>query len=238
MKQPTRPKCVQLIRHWGGSVLPMALAAVLLAAFLGCSPARRYEVLSYFFDGVPDPNAPVLADGQPAEGGTTAGVQLVGSVHKPYADDDCASCHDSAMGRFEQFQKLESDVCMRCHESALNQYPVMHGPVAVMECNFCHQPHESREPHLLQKQARELCMQCHVAELLSPSPPQHLMPEASCITCHSGHGGQDRRMLTADAMIDLVAEPQPPTTEPPVIESPVIDLPVIDPPPAIGETSP
>jgi hypothetical protein len=42
------------------AVALVALVVFAVIALAGCSPQRKYKVLSFFFDGVPDPNAPKL----------------------------------------------------------------------------------------------------------------------------------------------------------------------------------
>ena len=42
---------------WGRAVLWVGVAVMLAAVVAGgCSSEKRYRVLSFFFDGVPDPN--------------------------------------------------------------------------------------------------------------------------------------------------------------------------------------
>jgi len=65
--------------------LLVGLGLVLMA---GCgSPRERYRVLSYFFDGVPDPDAVkrVVND----QGVSVPVVARVVTQHKPYADNQC-----------------------------------------------------------------------------------------------------------------------------------------------------
>ena len=48
------------IRRWRLPIVGVILAG---SVILGCSdPQKRYEVLSFFFDGVPDPNAPPITN--------------------------------------------------------------------------------------------------------------------------------------------------------------------------------
>jgi predicted CXXCH cytochrome family protein len=187
----------------GGSVLWLVAIAVLLlvAAAHGCTAEKRYKVLSVFFDGVPDPNAPKVVEGQSQRTMLKNGqvVQIVVYTHKPYGENKCAACHGETSGSFESFQKVGSTVCLTCHKNVPNEFPVMHGPVAAVECTICHHPHESTVPHLLREAPPAVCTQCHVPELLSPTPPEHLMPDKSCLDCHVGHGGPAHKLLRAQA---------------------------------------
>jgi len=196
-----------------------------VGTWAGCTPERRYRVLSFFFDGVPDPNAPaqlsgaVDDEGNPIGPGGTAVPRLSVVLHKPYADNQCQSCHEGASGSFESFQPLEPSICLKCHQDTPTQYPVMHGPVAAVECLWCHTPHESSIAGLLKQAAPAVCTQCHDRELLSAQPPEHFMPDKSCLSCHVAHGGQKHGLLREGVNLvgDASAAPAPtatPTTVP------------------------
>jgi predicted CXXCH cytochrome family protein len=182
----------------------VALAMTLVAGlFGGCSGEKRYKVLSLFFDGVPNPDAPVVASAegdseftQQRPGGAAGAPKMLAIVHKPYADNQCNDCHSNTTGRFDDYQKLDSTICLKCHDNVRTKYPVMHGPVSVGECNLCHVPHESTTPALLKENNSTLCTQCHQTELLSSTPREHLTPDKnSCLDCHSGHGGPKHGLL-------------------------------------------
>ena len=174
-------------------MLTVMLACTVLIAWTGCTAAKRYHVLSFFFDGVPDPNALQITSA------TVAG-QVARPVysHKPYLEGKCDSCHTGGMNSvFEPTNTLEvsSRVCLKCHERVLNEYPIMHGPVVVIECLRCHAPHESNTAHLLAGPSPNICRQCHEPVLLSPRIPEHMDLKASCLDCHFGHGAEKHGML-------------------------------------------
>ena len=196
-------------RRWGRTVIWIA-AALLLAtlAACGCNSENRYRTLSFFFDGVPDPNAPAgsaAARGAPVGDEFAPNAPVVKAyIHKPYADGmadskKCAVCHVGATGGFESFQAVTSEVCITCHKDKLTQYPVMHGPVTAVECTICHAAHESTIPGLLNYDAPKVCVQCHQRDLLSASPPEHLAADSKCLSCHVGHGGPAHKLLRAQA---------------------------------------
>jgi len=184
-------------------------AALLVAAIWVCSgcgtPANRYRTLSFFFDGVPDPNAPpgsARARGEAAdEFAPTPGAPVVKAyIHKPYAQamedsTKCSVCHVGASGGYENFQAVGSDICLKCHKDKLTQYPVMHGPVVAVECTLCHAAHESTIPGMLNYAPPKICIQCHERDLLSANPPEHLLPDSQCLSCHYGHGGPQHKLL-------------------------------------------
>jgi len=176
----------------------LTVVLVLSTAFVvGCTTAKsRYKVLSFFFDGVPNPDASSLVVRQ-----KSSGRQIY--VHKPYAEKQCDTCHTNTQDIFSRAM-VPPERCFSCHPNVLAAYPKMHGPVASMECLQCHSPHQSLEPHLLKVESPKLCLSCHLPETLSPATPEHLDLKVSCISCHSGHGGEDLRFL----------KPAAPSTQP------------------------
>lgn len=179
------------------------LAGLLLGCFLlGCgSPQRRYRVLSFFFDGVPNPDAPKGQKGSFVTGKSGNPIY----VHKPYEEKHCDSCHENTTDVFSMI-KVNPEVCGGCHYKILTQYPRMHGPVASIKCLMCHNPHQSAEKHLLKLPSPKLCVQCHEPPTLNPRTPEHTDPKADCISCHSGHGGTNRQFLKP-APTTLAANP-------------------------------
>lgn len=199
-----------IIRRRQGLFIGFA-ALVSISILIGCSnPQKRYEVLSFFFDGVPDPNAEQkeMARAQ-AEGHLTV-------VHKPYADNQCNSCHLNTNDIFARAQVRE-DICLTCHADTVTAHPVMHGPVVNNACSMCHSPHSSAVPHLLRQPAPAVCTQCHEPAIMELMHQQPLDPKASCIECHSGHGGTDHRLLLASApelpALPATTQPAPPPAQ-------------------------
>jgi predicted CXXCH cytochrome family protein len=174
-----------------------ALALVLL--WTGCNVERDYAILSFFLDGVPDPNAEFVIDERGRR--RRAGVTYI--THAPYAEENCAACHRGS--RSLMLTRVESTVCLKCHEGIVDEYPFMHGPVAASDCLWCHSPHESPNPHLLKAPGTELCLQCHgLTFSVAPAAPYHPDPEQSCLDCHHGHGGGDRFFI-----VELTPEEAP-----------------------------
>jgi predicted CXXCH cytochrome family protein len=165
----------------------------------GCTsdPQQRYRVLSFFFDGVPDPSLQATVDGGVVRGRLPGGEPMVVFSHKPFAEDKCDSCHTGGVNAlFRQVpEAVSNNVCLRCHQDTPSQYPVMHGPVATVECLWCHAPHEANHKWLLREPAPDICLQCHTPELLSPNPPEHMMPRSDCLECHFGHGADQHGLL-------------------------------------------
>lgn len=184
-----------------------AILCIAIGGILGCSPQKRYEVLTFFFDGVPVPGGAQ---------GVGANAQLVNYLHKPYAEGKCGSCHasdDVEMSITEptRIGEMTSSICLKCHDKIPGEYPVMHGPVATAECMMCHSPHESGVPHLLKATAPRICIQCHTPELMTPRRSEHQDEKADCLKCHSGHGGPRHGLLRP---LQATTRPSVATTRP------------------------
>lgn len=182
---------------WRGrrTILVIFGAVVAGLVWMGCTVTdKNYRLLSFFFDGVPNPNAlPIMA-----ESGNPAAIRQSPTyvAHPPFLNNQCDACHRS---RFTQ-EAITSDVCLKCHSGVPNEYPFMHGPVTAGACLWCHVPHESAFAHLLKARPRAVCTQCHEPALLdSERVPEHADESKSCLDCHRGHGGQGRNMLRDSA---------------------------------------
>ncbi len=194
MNRPTRSNATKYIGRWGGPVLSGSLLLLAITLFLGCTAERRYKVLSFFFDGVPDPNA-LQVDRNAEQVVTTSGGRIIRVYqHKPFKDNQCGSCHAVSSGSFDSFNKVDQKVCLKCHADQLTRFPVMHGPVASVQCLACHSPHESAIPGMLKQKAPGVCTQCHVPDL-RPQDKDHQAQDSPCLTCHVAHGSDRHGLL-------------------------------------------
>ena len=178
----------------------MSLAAAF--AVPACSSAAKHRVLSFFFDGVPEPGVPPSTDapagaeaafaqaGTPAEGGVSRPIVY---SHQPYRDNRCASCHDPRTGGL--FRTPQEGLCRTCHGNVPGDAPHVHGPVAVSDCLFCHHPHTSAHPNLLLADATTTCFRCHDRADLIPGSHHAALEQQTCVECHDAHGGRDRFFL-------------------------------------------
>ncbi|MCC6676433.1 MAG: hypothetical protein IT436_04755 [Phycisphaerales bacterium] len=175
-------------------LIAFGVAAALGLAWAGCQVTpNNYKLLSFLFDGVPDP---ALAG--PA--GNTAGQDIrkskTYSIHKPFEQEQCDACHAGGL----QPTRQDSSRCLQCHADRTTEFAYMHGPVAAAACMWCHAPHESAFAHLLRDTDRKVCAQCHTPEMLSAEQvPEHADESRACLDCHTGHGGPAPRMLREGA---------------------------------------
>jgi predicted CXXCH cytochrome family protein len=179
---------------------PVITVFLLGGALVAClAPERRYEVLSRFFDGVPDPSQPVIVeqsvDGQTQEehqgGAGTAGSQH--STHKPYADETCDVCHNPAEGFALVTPKTR--LCQLCHSGTAFEGEVLHGPVAASQCYACHDPHDAEFPHLLSAPGSLACLTCHNETTFSQLREHQSEKGEECLDCHNPHAADKAYLL-------------------------------------------
>jgi predicted CXXCH cytochrome family protein len=187
-------------------ILAIGLSAL---AVTGCDIEKHYDTLSFFFDGVPDPNAvepEAPADRRALTGGQSPGAR---SSHLAYVERRCTDCHGAASRtpfRAGGFNQLDQRVCLECHEEETSGYPYVHGPVAIGECLLCHKPHDSPNLHLLVEPPATLCLGCHEMK----AEPPHDDLERSCLDCHHGHGGDHPYFLRpVEAPAEMIEDPEP-----------------------------
>jgi predicted CXXCH cytochrome family protein len=174
------------------------LLIAVLAFFVSCSTQNHYKTLSFFFDGVPQPEKTdsISTLDKMAVKDTTSHIALVktaiikGSIHQPYKDGNCSSCHnEQAAG---MFKTPLPGLCYSCHEDFSKKFAFVHGPVAVGYCNGCHNPHSSELPKLLVSSGQALCYNCHDAASVLKNEVHAEIGETKCTDCHNPHGGSDR----------------------------------------------
>lgn len=186
------------------------IAFIGLASLIGCDPMARYEFLSFFFDGVPDPNSvePVLTVidttvVQPTTGEDSAviAVRRRGpSRHKP--GKDCQRCHGSGSRRnHKQLNKPIPALCYDCHNDYTLAPEYVHGPVAVGDCLFCHDAHESRNEKLLKEPLPLLCYQCHPENMIASVAIHQENPREICTKCHDPHRSLDKMLLRSNGEV-------------------------------------
>jgi len=168
--------------------------------FMSCDEAERYETLTFFFDGVPPPGSTGL-QGEPLDSNSLeldqTGQTPAWYVHEPRKD--CTTCHGKRKQRgFSSETYLiaqEPELCYNCHDDYTISAPFVHGPVAVGQCLFCHNPHKSKIKYLLKEPEPGLCYLCHdvnTIELIAAHLPNRL---SSCTNCHNPHASSLKALL-------------------------------------------
>lgn len=182
-------------------ILSIGLGGTLLATGCSSTPAR-HRWLTFFFDGVPDPQAvsrtmqPELprnpsTNATPALALALAEPPMV--VHAPYADRKCMECHAS---NYSQRLKGEiSTTCAACHKQFLVKARFTHAPLEDGQCTLCHNPHQAKEKFLLVKNSRELCFDCHEPEEVLKIKACGQASESSCTVCHNPHQENQKFLL-------------------------------------------
>lgn len=163
-----------------------------------CSETTRYQVLSFFFDGVPEPgaNREGLARPQPGSLAETEGSGVPRRrfiyKHPPYGDKRCKDCHT---GGGYLIKSPEEGLCQMCHPDVPGDVAYLHGPLAVNACLACHESHQSDHPWLLLDDPRDICFRCHEFADLSTGLHHDATDTVTCVECHDPHGGRDKYFL-------------------------------------------
>lgn len=197
-------------------VMTLAATAILLAAAISCRKTAKEEVQPpqksreerVQQQKQPEPNEePAQKPEQtkqakqvekPVQQVEGTQVQEQGLAHGP--ERKCELCH----GKRDQEQIASAEVklvaklaklCLRCHPEAdySTSKEVVHGPLAVAECLFCHDPHLSKNEHLLKKLPPELCCGCHEKEAVEAIPDHS--GATGCLSCHTGHSSPKKGLL-------------------------------------------
>jgi len=161
----------------------------------GCSVEKHYDILSFFFDGVPTPAELRMASetGKPLILRDSATY----TIHEPFETGQCEACHGSS---FQRDTVVTSAVCADCHDHVSGEHRFMHAAVVVGACLWCHEPHESAYSYLFKLEPREVCFQCHDMWVgFDVKTPEHTDETQSCLECHSGHGSTESNLLHASA---------------------------------------
>ncbi len=181
----------------------LVIVGVLSAALAwpACAPEARHRVLTFFFDGVPEPGAEptvgydspftALADGEAGPGQKREPVRSFS--HTPFRENRCRSCHDLSTGGVLRTDR--EGLCAGCHQELNNQLPYVHGPVAINACQDCHHAHASAYPSILLDEAEVLCQQCHALAGLITCEISGAEEAQPCLECHAAHGGNNRFFL-------------------------------------------
>jgi len=146
-----------------GLVLLIPLAVFVVS----CEKTGRYEIMTFFFDGI-ESSKPEGFENRPFDpnaGLAQAAQAPVWYIHEPVKD--CTNCHDTQRQSKSPGQAYliapVPKLCYNCHDDRTVSARFVHGPVAVGECLECHDHHKSRVKHLLKKAEPNVCYLCHDA---------------------------------------------------------------------------
>jgi predicted CXXCH cytochrome family protein len=200
------------------AILAVATAAVVILTF-GCDETKHYSTLSFFFDGVPDPNAPPpdLATLEiTREDGTVIerDKPIVWHYHTPYENRNCFDCHDRDAG-FD-LSDAGSALCQQCHDTYFELRPDdwMHGPIQVEGCALCHEPHRSEYPGVLKAAQPDICFRCHDPNLFERSAFHAALEDRTCSRCHDPHSTGNRLLLIDSQSLFRRRRDMPPLDSP------------------------
>jgi predicted CXXCH cytochrome family protein len=165
-----------------------------------CSTERGYEVLSFFFDGVPEDI--FLDKGEQVDSLISTDTnrivqedlivsQIKRYIHEPYRERQCELYHNQSRGQVLEDKKL----CFNCHESYELSRLNVHVPVSEGECSSCHQAHQSEFPYLLKQEGAEICGVCHDAVQTENNPVHAFIDYSNCMKCHDPHGEENTFLL-------------------------------------------
>jgi len=190
------------------------VAGIVLFCAIGCDRESRYKVLTFFFEGVPEPGAKKarrwvsdantvtmtnaqLRD-QQKDGNRAAPVDKLGQRLSSRHDfsRECDKCHTGGMtSGHQELRAPLPDLCYSCHSDLHQKGDYLHGPLYVGECVFCHEPHSSGFIHLQKAPQPDLCLRCHQESDLVLIPGHREALQGVCTDCHDPHGSSVPKLL-------------------------------------------
>ncbi len=116
-------------------------------------------------------------------------------VHGPVAVGECTVCHlpinkqemyDGKKHKFELAAQGQN-LCYTCHERKDTE-KVVHGPIALGLCTFCHDPHQSPYRYRLRASPpSQLCFLCHPNDKTIEKEVHGPVAVGDCVACHDPH---------------------------------------------------
>ncbi|WP_242157532.1 cytochrome c3 family protein [Aestuariivivens sediminis] len=174
---------------------------LLLLNVLACSPTSTYNIKSFFFDGVPQPQLKITNEEVTELGGPVADSTILfkvsDNIHPPYKERACAECHSKAYMGVPKMKQPQ--LCYQCHEDFRQQIGFLHGPVASGNCTQCHHPHQSKIEKLLIRNGQDLCLKCHIKDKIVNNRVHTHIESKNCMACHNPHGGSDINYLNKNS---------------------------------------
>ncbi|MCX6154508.1 MAG: hypothetical protein NT007_10140 [Candidatus Kapabacteria bacterium] len=160
---------------------------------ISCSQLSNYKVLSFVFDGVPDPKNEkhaIYDSLKRNDNLTDLKAETNTKVkHKPFEDKRCNTCHQIA--NTSLLKDNQPQLCYQCHPDNEKKYKFTHAPVISGYCTKCHSPHLSENKKLIISDNQTLCYQCHDKADVNSYQVHIKNEDKKCWSCHNPHGGKD-----------------------------------------------
>jgi predicted CXXCH cytochrome family protein len=190
---------------------------------IGCNRQTKYEVLSFFFTGVPTPEEEARMKAERAQRpfGKNGKEGPLFSSHSYFTSKKCDACHQITLtqnfggarrsgmpiinfgsGTAVGNSRLPlKKICVSCHENRSAPFASMnnlwlHAPATKHNCLVCHNPHRSKYPDLLKDETDKLCTMCHSEGLIRLTKVHQ--ESKNCLECHNPHLGKDKFLLVKD----------------------------------------
>lgn len=175
-----------------------ALSVGCLLILTGCTPPARHQFLTFFFEGVDQPNLPVVPLPAPATNTIAAVATRTPETpaiffHQPYVDRRCAECHVTTFS--QQLRVTGEELCAGCHKKLMQKIETakfVHRPVQKGQCLRCHDPHSGPDRYLLLRPGDALCLKCHDKEDMAEVKGHANTGNATCASCHEPHQGDQK----------------------------------------------
>lgn len=172
---------------------------------------KRYNILSFFFDGVPlpesladttsiNPDSLFLTDDEVISTEDEDTLKINKKIiqlylHEPYKNKMCSECHSTSSS--QSLQANITSLCGKCHGQFGISYKFIHGPVALGQCMECHHPHKTEYTHLLTREDDQLCLYCHSGfthDQENSAGPSNLEQKV-CFDCHNPHFSNENKFF-------------------------------------------
>lgn len=171
----------------------------------GCDPATTHKITSTIIDGIPamppaeqycrEYHEKKVAEERDltTKKKVTAEASKSESVHPPYGEKQCDSCHDKT--KPDGLVRPRQELCFICHPDIIKE-AFVHGPASVGGCLECHVPHSSQSPSLLKREKSQVCGGCHREKRITEGMHTNVMSRGMlCMDCHNPHAGSMRYFL-------------------------------------------
>ncbi len=118
---------------------------------------------------------------------------------------DCHDAKDAGLIKAHQEQPFATANCVQCHNPHQSLQPHLmqrftHPPFESGSCDTCHAPAKDGKVVLTQSDSKALCLTCHSdqAEKIDKAKVPHPGAQGDCITCHNPHAGKSPGFLQPD----------------------------------------